>query len=375
MDQVYRHSKIYKIIGTDGYYYIGSTTSDLRFRLNNHKQLAKKYPKRYEYKHINSVGWDKYKIELIENYDCTSKKLLNSQTNRIIKQHIHDNYCLNHEKQISDTTTKMTNEVVETNRENTDNTVTKYANGKIYKLQCNDGHYYIGSTIRSLQSRFNDHKSASKWQTSHVYNYINNIGWDNVTITLLEEYSCKTKKQLDKKENEYIKESIEDPLCLNINRSYRTVNEVIEYQHKYKEENRDYILLRSAHYRVTHAEELIEKQKKYVENNKEKVKEARQKRYENNKEKELRLHKIYVEQNKEKVNNYKKEWTQQYKETHAEEIAEEREQKRVIREEKKQTRITHDRTIISCDCGGSYQNYQKKRHMESKKHQHFMEIQ
>jgi hypothetical protein len=48
---------------------------------------------------------------------------------------------------------------------------------------------------------------------------------------------------------------------------------------------------------------------------------------------------------------------------------------KAIREEKKQTRITHDRTIISCDCGGSYQNYQKKRHMESKKHQHFMEIQ
>jgi hypothetical protein len=128
-------------------------------------------------------------------------------------------------------------------------------------------------------------------------------------------------------------------------------------------------------YRQEHAEKRREYSKKYVGKNKENVKEARRKRYETNKEKELQQHKLYNQNNQEKVNQYKKEWAQKYKETHTEEIAKEREQKRAIREEKKQTRITHDRTIISCDCGGSYQNYQKKRHMESKKHQHFMETQ
>ena len=53
-------------------------------------------------------------------------------------------------------------------------------------------------------------------------------------------------------------------------------------------------------------------------------------------------------------------------------IAEEREKKKQINEQKKQDRINHDRTIIKCSCGGSYQNYQKKRHEESKKHQNVM---
>jgi len=38
----------------------------------------------------------------------------------------------------------------------------------------------------------------------------------------------------------------------------------------------------------------------------------------------------------------------------------------------KQERIKHDRTIIQCICGGSYQNYQKKRHEENKKHMAFI---
>jgi len=340
--------------------------------------MAKKYPERYEYNHINAIGWDKYQIELIENYECSSKKELNLRTNNIIKESIHDKYCLNH---------KM-NEVIDNDTDNND-MLTKYDDGKIYILQCNDGHYYIGSTIRSLQLRFNSHKSASKTQTSDAYKYINRIGWENVTIELLEVYPCKTKTELVKKEDDYIKQHIQDPMCLNVMRSYLTVDEdrqqkkqyyeehkeeVIEYQRKYNEENRDYILHRSAHYRLTHAEELILKQNAYVEKNKEKVKASRRKRYENNKEKELQTHKEYVEQNREKVQKYKKEWAQQYKETHADKIAEERSDKKAVREEKKQARIAHDQTIVSCECGGSYQHYRKNRHIESKKHRQFMEI-
>jgi hypothetical protein len=74
------------------------------------------------------------------------------------------------------------------------------------------------------------------------------------------------------------------------------------------------------------------------------------------------------------MNEYKRKWEQKYKEEHAEEIEQERANKKAIREEKKQARIKRDRTIVSCECGGSYQNYQKKRHMESKKHQPFMEV-
>ena len=70
----------------------------------------------------------------------------------------------------------------------------KYQNGKIYKLVCNDGYYYIGSTTQELNNRLNNHIYLSKSCVNKVYHYINFIGWDNVTITLIENYSCNSKK-------------------------------------------------------------------------------------------------------------------------------------------------------------------------------------
>jgi hypothetical protein len=367
MESIYERSKIYRLQCNDGNYYIGGTIEELNIRFNKHKSLSKQLNVNKIYNHCNKVGWDNITIELIENYPCISKKELNKRINHYISENRHNNLCLNCLEIISD-----------------------YQEGKIYKLQCNDGHYYIGSTIESLLNRFRRHKTASNTQTSNAYKHINIIGWDNVIIELIEDYSCESKTDLIKKEDEYIKKHIEDPMCLNEHRSYLTVDEdkqkkkqyyeehkqeTLEYQQQYREANKEKIQEYFVNYRQEHAEKRREYSKKYVEKNKENVKEARRKRYETNKEKELQQHKLYNQNNQEKVNQYKKEWAQKYKETHTEEIANEREQKRAIREEKKQTRITHDRTIISCDCGGSYQNYQKKRHMESKKHQHFMEIQ
>ena len=37
-----------------------------------------------------------------------------------------------------------------------------------------------------------------------LYEYINDIGWDNVTIELIEEYPCETKKELNTREKYYI---------------------------------------------------------------------------------------------------------------------------------------------------------------------------
>lgn len=362
---MYQRSKIYKLLCNNGKYYIGGTIEELNVRLNKHKSLCKQSNVNKIYSHCNEIGWDNITIELIENYPCNSIKELNTRIDYHLTQNENKDLCLNY---------------LESTRD--------YQEGKIYKLQCKDGHYYIGSTIQTLANRFSSHKSASKTQTSHAYQYINTIGWENVTIELVEYYPCDTKDHLDKKEDDYLKQHIEDPMCLNRHRSYVSEEEdkqkkkqyyeehkedLLEYQRKYKEENRDYILHRSAHYRLTHADELVEKQKEYVTKNKEKVQEARRKRYEQNKEKEQEYHKQYVQTHQEEMKQYKKAWAERYKETHVEEIAEERAQKRVTREEKKQARITYDQTIVSCECGGSYQHYRKKRHIESKKHQHFME--
>ena len=91
----------------------------------------------------------------------------------------------------------------------------KYNNGKIYKLVCEDGCYYIGSTIQKLNLRFNSHKKSSKKEVCNVYDHINDIGWDKVQIELVENYSCNNKQELNKREQYYIDQSIDDLQCLN----------------------------------------------------------------------------------------------------------------------------------------------------------------
>lgn len=58
----------------------------------------------------------------------------------------------------------------------------KYNNSKIYKLICDDGHYYIGSTTQKLNHRFNNHKTLSK-KIYYVYMNIL-IQLDGIKFTL-----------------------------------------------------------------------------------------------------------------------------------------------------------------------------------------------
>ena len=80
------------------------------------------------------------------------------------------------------------------------------------------------------------------------------------------------------------------------------------------------------------------------------------------------------DENKERIRENKQKSAQKMKEQNADKIAEEKEKKKQAREEQKQARITYDKAIVQCVCGGSYQNYQKKRHEENKKHQKYLSI-
>ena len=84
----------------------------------------------------------------------------------------------------------------------------KWRNGKIYKLtNCVDDRIYIGSTIKSLTRRLGNHRSsASKHGAIKVYEHFNRIGWDNVSVTLIENYPCELKADLHKREREVILE-------------------------------------------------------------------------------------------------------------------------------------------------------------------------
>ena len=100
-----------------------------------------------------------------------------------------------------------------------------YSRSKIYMIQCSTDHYYIGSTTCSnLSQRLTGHRrDAAKPGNSRnrLYRHINNIGWDNAGIILLEAFNCSNDDELKKKENEYITASLDDELCLNHRVSYR----------------------------------------------------------------------------------------------------------------------------------------------------------
>jgi len=417
MSNKYNNSKIYKLICDDGHYYIGSTTQKLNHRFNNHKTLSKNNIL-HVYEHINTIGWDKVHIELIEDYHCNNKNELNIKEEEHINKYNTDFLCLNNDIEEIDNIINKNSDNGENNEisfeskddsdyesiysSDSDNT---YQDGKIYKLTCKDGHYYIGSTTTSLIKRFSSHKYSIKKNTNGgYYTYFNSLPITDINIELIENYPCNTKGELRKREDYYIQFSLSDKYCLNTfrafqsdddkkeyDRLYYTLNKdkakenmkkyyeenkdaIIEYHQEYNEKNKEIINAKRAEYRKQNSKMLSEKQKEYAKEHQEQVKETTKKYNEENKDKLAEYWKEYAkkDENKERIRENKQKSAQKMKEQNADKIAEEKEKKKQAREEQKKARITYDKAIVQCVCGGSYQNYQKKRHEENKKHIKFI---
>jgi predicted GIY-YIG superfamily endonuclease len=358
MEDVYKNSVIYRIVCNDGYYYIGVTIQSLEKRLKNHKACSKNGTNKI-YEHINEIGWDNVKIELIENFPCATKNELNEREEYYLKQHKKDELCLNH------ITTNI------------------YKNGKVYRIQCIDGHFYIGSTTQKLNRRLNHHIQLSKKDSTNFYNHMKELGWENAHIELIEDYPCETSKELHQREDHYIKTNIDNPLCLNQKRAFLSEDGRVYEKNQYTEQHRqeanertkeyraahhEEILEKEAAYREAHREELARKQREYIRENKEKIKESRANYLVEHKEQIAEYSKQYAEANREKIAAYKSVWQQKHKEETRAERETAREEKRNEREQKKQEYHQQQRAIHLCDCGGTYQLHHKKRHDNGKKH-------
>lgn len=111
--------------------------------------------------------------------------------------------------------------------------------GRIYKLE-GGGKFYIGSTTCNLKYRLKKHRSKSKEQVSAtipVYVHFREIGWENATISLIEEFEMTSKPELLSRECTYIKQYIGTENCLNHNKPIITPEER-------KEQNRLYSKVR-----------------------------------------------------------------------------------------------------------------------------------
>lgn len=362
MENRYATGKIYRLLCEDSHYYIGSTIQPLNYRFNNHKKLSEEgVNKVYEY--INDIGWDNVTIELIEEYPCHTKRELNIREKYHISQAKNDKMCLNF------------------------NEINIYKNGKIYRLQCNDGHYYIGSTTQKLMRRLYHHKETSKKDNTIAYQHIKQLGWKNVEIQLIEDYPCDVKKDLNEREDYYIRQSKDDPLCLNEKRAYVSTEEkkqqVIEYAKnhredaiqrtkKYREEHQEEVLEKKREYREKNRKLLNEKQKEYAKVHAEQVKKTNNEYYQTHKNEYREYYKDYNEKNKEKIREYKRAWVEKKKEENADHIQLEREEKKKKRQKKTEERLKRDNEIHTCECGGTYQSYRKQRHNTNKKHMNYI---
>jgi hypothetical protein len=86
-------------------------------------------------------------------------------------------------------------------------------NGKIYKIVCNK-QTYIGSTIQSLENRFKEHENAYHQYKKGKGKYITSFALFEMgkpKISLVEEFKCNDKKQLEDREKEIIRQT----LCVN----------------------------------------------------------------------------------------------------------------------------------------------------------------
>ena len=161
-----KKARIYKISNTktDGIY-VGSTIQRLKDRFKSHKSNAKHNKNGKLYDLIRENGIECFKIELLEEFDYTTRQDVGIKESK-------------HYKKLKPT--------LNMKLPNISNDV-KY--GRIYKLfnKLKIEDFYIGSTIKNIFSRLSDHKSASNNGSTPIYKYMREVGKDNFEIELVED--------------------------------------------------------------------------------------------------------------------------------------------------------------------------------------------
>lgn len=176
--------------------------------------------------------------------------------------------------------------------------------GKIYRMTSRTGHFYIGSTQRTLGLRLTHHKYNSSFRSSSkVYSHFLEVGWGDVTMELIKEVRV-TRRQLFLLEEEEVRKYIGQPLCLNTNHVKLTYEEVLERNKEWIRKNPERRRQQMKLYQETHREELREKKsQRYLENRDEII--AKQKIYYDTHREEInRKGRIYTAKNLERIKEY-----------------------------------------------------------------------
>jgi len=192
-----------------------------------------------------------------------------------------------------------------------------YSKCCIYKIEHNDDEslVYVGHTTnfdkRKTQHKINCYNDNGKPYNFKVYQMIReNGGWEKFLMLEVEKYPCNDRREAERRENEVMKEL---KSSMNMINSFRTQDEIQEYDKEYRENNKHKIQERMKEYHENNKLKIQERKKEYRENNKLKIQEREKEYRDNNKLKIQKKDKDYYENNKPKIQEYQKEYRESNK--------------------------------------------------------------
>ena len=165
----------------------------------------------------------------------------------------------------------------------------RYENGKIYFIKCknDDGLIYVGSTIKTLNMRFSNHKCS---KDVSLFKYVED--WDDWYIELYENYPCKNEYFLKQREDEIIKKFS----TINKQRAFRNMDEWVK-------ENQEHL----KEYRERNRENKKAKQRETYALNRDKISKRRKELYDLNRENKLAKDREFYALNRDKISKRRKE--------------------------------------------------------------------
>lgn len=156
-----------------------------------------------------------------------------------------------------------------------------YSNGKIYAIRSpHTEEVYIGSTVSTLSKRMGQHREKfNLWKKGkqHYFTCFKLLDLGDAYIELIEEYPCENKNQLERREGQIMRETVN---CVNkqiagqTKREYREVNKKVikEYNEEYYQANKEVLSEKHKEYYQANRDLNIQKAREYREKNKEKIK-------------------------------------------------------------------------------------------------------
>lgn len=243
-----------------------------------------------------------------------------------------------------------------------------YNHSKIYKLVDNSEYYYIGSCSTTLARRYYIHKQNSKkkpelkvFKVFTHEKFINN----EIKIILIEELNLENRDQLRREEDKYIRNSLKDPFCLNSIHAVLNLEQMKQHKLEYAETHKKESAEQHKIYYESHKNEILQNAKEYRSNNLDKIKAYKRDYYQQNADKIKSKTRAYYEEHKEivsaRVNKYKKENEDFYKEYFKNRYYDNIEK---FKEQQKRREL--------CECGEYIRICKKTRHIQSNKHQNWL---